>query len=342
MAFSDSMEGWDHNRSVVSARIALDHGDDLGIVRDKLLKGTGLASEQLENDLLEVTAAQEMRVFANLLAVTGNPIALGVSLGRRYRLSSYGIWGYGLVCSATFGEAVDRALRYLRLTYAFTGIARRTARGKDTLRFTGPAIDLDLRHLLVVRDMAAGFTLHQELAGRDFTLENLSLSAARQASAATDEVVAAHFGRSARFGSTHDEYTFDESWSKRKLPLANSVTVAYCDEQCRRLVEKHGEASTAAIIEKILEKRAWRPLSLDEASDIVGLSSRTLKRRLNQEGQSFSDIVARARHIAAKAMISDGMAVSAVAECLGFADASSFSQSFKRSEGISPMAARKL
>jgi AraC-like DNA-binding protein len=88
----------------------------------------------------------------------------------------------------------------------------------------------------------------------------------------------------------------------------------------------------------VIKSHHFRSTSLDEVSAIIGLTSRTLKRRLAAEGTSFKEILAAVRHESAKSLLkNDHLAISEIASRLGYSDASSFSQAFKRQEKVSPL-----
>ena len=72
---------------------------------------------------------------------------------------------------------------------------------------------------------------------------------------------------------------------------------------------------------------------------LLGVSDRTLKRRLQQEGSSFRALAQAARHARAQALLEAGhLSLTEIAAELGFADLSSFSQAFKRWSGAAPSA----
>ena len=74
----------------------------------------------------------------------------------------------------------------------------------------------------------------------------------------------------------------------------------------------------------------------------LGLSERTLKRRLQDEGTTFSALLAQARSGQARALVADGdLPLTQIAERMGFSDLSSFSQAFKRWFGVAPSVLRK-
>jgi AraC-like DNA-binding protein len=72
------------------------------------------------------------------------------------------------------------------------------------------------------------------------------------------------------------------------------------------------------------------------AARSLGLSERSLNRRLEEAGTSVRALRAEAVRRRAEALLSQGMAVGEVAQALGFATTSSFSRAWRRWTGTSP------
>jgi AraC-like DNA-binding protein len=83
--------------------------------------------------------------------------------------------------------------------------------------------------------------------------------------------------------------------------------------------------------------------SLPESTDVKNLArvmrmgARTLQRRLEQEGTTFTDVLDRARLDVARGLLADPtLSLAEVAFRLGFADLATFSRAFKRWTGVPP------
>ncbi len=76
--------------------------------------------------------------------------------------------------------------------------------------------------------------------------------------------------------------------------------------------------------------------SVQEVAASLGLSTRSLSRRLNEEGLSFRSIVSNIRCDLAKTYLKDGFGIGEVAFYLGFADQPAFSTAFKRWTDLTP------
>jgi AraC-like DNA-binding protein len=81
--------------------------------------------------------------------------------------------------------------------------------------------------------------------------------------------------------------------------------------------------------------------TLDQTAGTLGLSARTLQRRLSEHGLSYSRLLAEMRFLKARELIQQQEKISDVALRLGYADAGSFTRAFERWAGMSPLQYRK-
>ncbi|MFO0993766.1 MAG: AraC family transcriptional regulator ligand-binding domain-containing protein [Hyphomicrobiales bacterium] len=82
-------------------------------------------------------------------------------------------------------------------------------------------------------------------------------------------------------------------------------------------------------------------IGIDHISEVVGLGSRTLQRRLRQRGLDYSELVAATRLSLARRMLDDrGIAVTDIAQELGYSDAANFTRAFRKWTGLAPSAYR--
>jgi len=84
-------------------------------------------------------------------------------------------------------------------------------------------------------------------------------------------------------------------------------------------------------------------LSVEQIASDLGLTKRTLQRRLQQQNTNFAELRDDIRfHYAIKYLINDRMSVDIVSKALDFSDRTSFTNAFKRWTGLSPSVFRKL
>ena len=172
------MRFWDFTRSPASAHLLVEFGREHGLTSAQLLARSGLSLGQLSDPTMEITAAQELCVTGNLLRLLQQPAGLGLEVGMRYHFSVYGVWGYGLVSSRSGLDALNLAVRFLPLTFAYTAITVRREAGLVYLKFEAPELEPHLARFLVERDMAAAAVLLAEIGENDAPLQRLCFTAA--------------------------------------------------------------------------------------------------------------------------------------------------------------------
>ncbi|MAZ90084.1 MAG: hypothetical protein CL693_20820 [Cellvibrionaceae bacterium] len=91
-----------------------------------------------------------------------------------------------------------------------------------------------------------------------------------------------------------------------------------------------------SVIIQSLESKQYSP-TLDEVAQSLAMSSQTLRRRLQEENNSFQLLTDRLRcDLAIEALYIQQLSIEKVSELLGFSEARSFSRAFKKWTGIPP------
>lgn len=337
------MSFWDFARGAASVRLLVDFGLDRGLSEAALLARSRIVPAQLNDPSYELSALQELRVAENLLRLSGSSPGLGLEVGLRYRFSTFGLWGFGLVCSATVGEALVHALRFLPLTYAYSVIEQSIEGDSCWLRMRPPALAPGLSRFLVERDLAAAAALLCELAGSGFALTKLELQRGRGRAFRPSPTVTMVAGTPLCHDADGYGLAFPIRWLERRLPNADPTSAAMCEVMCKQLIERRrARAGTATLVRQIMAGTGAdaRP-RLGQMAGLTSTSERTLRRRLQAEGTTFRTIVAGRQADDAAQLVSDrSLSITTIAERLGYADLSSFSQAFKRWHGVSPSAYR--
>ena len=230
------------------------------------LAGSGLTAV----DLLvatEVTAAQELRVVRNLRARLGE---VGTEVGRRYRASTFGVLGYALLASRTVHEAMNVALRFLDLSNTFA-IPRAELDGpRVRIVVDGAGLPDDVRRFLVERDAAAIRAVLAELAG-------LSISASGSGDDACADL-------------------------RRRRPRAPALALR---PRCPGgLPRRCAETSSGGVVSapgSPARCGSWSPSSsrggapMAAVAGRLGVSERTLRRRLAADGTSYQRLLDEVR-----------------------------------------------
>lgn len=97
-----------------------------------------------------------------------------------------------------------------------------------------------------------------------------------------------------------------------------------------------------AVVRMIEASLPHRPVTLAMAARILGVSPRTLQRRLDDRDTAFETLLDQQRHrLAADRLARDGTSVTDLAMALGYSDTAHFIRAFQRWEGESPLSFRR-
>jgi len=149
------------------------------------------------------------------------------------------------------------------------------------------------------------------------------------------------FGCPLRFAAGANRMLFKRAVWEHRCPSADPSLLIVLEQHARTLVEAiEREPGVVGEVRRALYAGGPTP-SLGEVAQRLGLSTRTLQRRLRQAETPFADLAASVREELARRLLAERrLALAEVAFVLGFADQSSFTRSFKRWTGRTPAAFR--
>jgi AraC-like DNA-binding protein len=331
----------DMPRPPTSLQVMASLGEELGVSSEVALAGTGLQPEQLKDPTIEVTPRQELRLVDNVLSALGHPPGLGLELGQRYHLTTYGIWGFALASSPTFRSAIEIGLRYMDLTYSPGTIQARNVGPELHLVLDSPEVPAKVRRFYVEIDASAIMQIQRELLGSPRSLLR-SISFAFPPPVQGIARYVDIFGTAPTFDAGETVMVFEPEVLDAPLPQANEHTTALAQAQCRDLLERRrARTGLAGRVRDVLVTNLSNPPGADDVARELHVSPRTLRHRLAAEGTSYRALLDEVRrHLADELLMSAGLSVEQVAYRLGYVDASSFSHAFHRWNGVGPRAYR--
>jgi len=325
---------WNFARSMSGLSLLADIGIEQGVDLRVMLQGTGLSAADLRDHEREVLAEQELRVVRNLVGAA--PSVTGVAVGARYHLTTFGIFGFALMSSRTVLDAMNIALRFIDLSHTFSMPHVSVDGGQAVVQLEATRVPADLRRFLVERDLVATTRVLGELRPDGVPLAWVELEFAEPESVA--EHVAA-LGVLPRFAAPRNAFAFDARLLGEPLPLANPQAVAMSEEMCRDMVSRRRRTGFTQQVRVQVAQQVGRGAVMEEVASALGLSTRTLRRRLAAEDATYQGVLHEVRQSLAERMLATGrLTVEDVAQRLGYAEASSFIHAFKRWTGTTPAA----
>jgi AraC-like DNA-binding protein len=326
---------WDFRRSIASARLLAELAVEYGASLQAVLHNTGISADALRAPTAEVEARQELQLIRNVVQALPAVPELGLIAGTRYHLTTYGIWGFALTSSPSFRSAVNVALRYLHLTYTFNRMLLEQDAEETRLVLDDHEIPDDVRRFCVERDAAAVLTIQRELVGHAAPLRSLQLRFARPLYA---DRITELFGIEARYDAARNAAGFEPDVLDQPLQQANAITAELCEAQCRKLLsERRSRDGIAGRVRDRLLRRPGEMPDMESVAAELHVTTRTLRRKLLDEGSSFRALVDEVRETLAEELLRTAqLSIEDIAERLGYAEASSFIHAFKRWKGQAP------
>ena len=130
---------------------------------------------------------------------------------------------------------------------------------------------------------------------------------------------------------------FDLAVLDIRPPLAHERGRRESEEQCRALIEQRQlKLGLAGRVRNRIVRTLGEFPSMQTVAAELGMSARTLRNRLAREATSYRALVEPRARASAEQLLATGMTVDAIAERLGYTDASSFVAAFKRWKGVPP------
>jgi len=141
------------------------------------------------------------------------------------------------------------------------------------------------------------------------------------------------------FDSPAAEIIFDRSLLESPVITADPNLVAILDQHVKESLAKIPGRSLSHQVRAFLSSRLpGTPPTLDETARDLGMSMRTIQRRLSEEDTSHKQLLRQIRHeLALRYLKERSVAISEVAFLLGFSEPSAFYRAFRRWTGMTPV-----
>jgi AraC-like DNA-binding protein len=323
------------------ARAAYARAIQAGLDVEPLLQKCHLTVHQAENADVRMAAKTQIR-FLNLVADALKDDFLGIRLAQSLDLRELGLLYYVVSSSERLEDALRRVARYSTIHNESVKI---TCSGRENTRVTFHYIDVAR---MTDRHQIEFFVTILLRICRQLTGRHLSPSSVRFAHYRAELPVKLRslFGAEVKFGGGIDEIVYP--------PAAKTMRIVNTDPFLNALLVKHFDE---ALSERRSWPSAWR-LSVENAiapllphgevgmaavARKLGVSKRTLARRLASEGQTFLQVLDSLRFNLSKHYLREpDLPISEIAWLVGYREASAFNHAFKRWTGSTPKQARSV
>lgn len=303
-----------------------------------LLAEAGLAPELLVSDEGRLDGSQ-FQHFIRLLCQQVNDPIFGLFTGDFVQPGSYSVLGYITMSCATLGEAITRIAPFEKLV-GDMGVTQVRQEGRDLrlvwqCTYTDPVV----RPQMVDNVFASWINYARWLADQEeaaplaVTLERMSPGPALEQEYRN---------------RWRCEVAFNASCNSVVIPLAIlDIPLRQPDPLLRQTLEAHALSQMAALdtetalltrVRHSIHQQLMQGITRqDMIAEHLGMTARTLQRKLSQEGVSYQQLLDDVRQTMAEDYLSNTtLPILDIALRLGFSETTSFHRSFKSRKGMTP------
>jgi AraC-like DNA-binding protein len=301
----------------------------------RLLMRAGIPAVLLDHPASAVPLPSAFR-FGELACRAIDSEHLGLHVGLSCQLDDVGPYGDILQNSLTLDEYLRKAVSLYNLTT--TGQRLWLSEHGKELRLNistdgGTGVAAYQAHLeaLVVTIIKL-----REVAGADWSPREIGLAHRARESVPDVDLFA---GSRILRGTTESYVTFPRKLLIEHFPNAvGASSTGHRESPASHPLPRDLVSAVRLQIETLLPARAY---PIDTIAETLAVSTRSLQRRLAEQGLTYSKVLAETRlRLAANRLKNTDIPVAEIAFDLGYTDASNFTRAFRAKTGVSPRAFR--
>ena len=306
--------------------------EELGVPVSSVLRQAGLRQDFFQQPRLLLNTEELFALWRAIGQISKDP-GIGVKLGTVTKTERFPPSGIVALSTENFGTAIDYLARYKQLT-----CPEEIVQNSDEEEWR-----IWLRWILAIENeppiltecsFAAILSIARHGSGSPVTPLRLELVHSRTHL----KLLERHFGCPITMGSAQNAIVFRASDKNCPFVTRNTELLEMLAPRFNEELKQCNESRLTERVRGAIQHRltGHRPAVEDIARDLH-MSSRTLQRRLQEEGSSYQRVLDEARHQMARYYLSNSVFELNEAACLlGYEDANSFVRAFRSWEGIPP------
>lgn len=310
--------------------------DTLGVDLTRTFRAAGIAWPPLGNaepSRLRVTTQKYFALWEAIAEVSGDP-AIGLRIGAQTAHGQLDIMSLAALHSANFRDALAKLGRYKRLSCPEEVVV--DVQGAEVaVAFRWLLADGFIPDLLADAMFASALALARRGSGVQVKPKRVALTRR----AANRAMLARHYGCEIVFDAPQDVIVFDASALSLPFITHNAdLLAAVLPRLDAGLAElRSAQSFTDQVDAVIARSMGGERLSVNMLARELGISQRTLQRKLALDGTSYQQLLDRVRNRVARRLLeSTDLGAGEIAWFLGFEEVNSFSRAFNQWEGVTP------
>ena len=307
--------------------------EELGVSPSAVLRRAGLPQSFLDQPRVLLKTEELFALWRAIGEVSENP-AIGLLLGTETKTERFHPVSLAALSTENFGTAVKQMARYKQLTCP-EEIAQQMDEEEWSIRFRWLLADEVEPPVLI--ECAFAWVLSVARHGTGTRLSPVRVEFVQPRPHV--KTIERHFGCPVVCGASHNAIVFRAADAQRPFVTRNAELLAMLAPQFEEeLKREHSEENFVERVRIAIQQKltGQRP-TIEDIADALHISSRTIQRRLQEEGSNFQRVLEEARHQLARQYLNNSvLELNEAAYLLGYNDASSFVRAFRTWEGVPP------
>jgi len=329
--------------SVTLVGYALNLASKNGLSPTELLSGTGITPEALQNPDDFLPYNQYNRIFPEGTRLSKNPFFWLMGVNPKLAKQNSIIWHY-CFNARTLQEALKRTKEFYILMNNSVFPEFLFHKEETVIRLVLDSPKIEFLDCQVDYGLSQWFGLSTLFAGPDLKLRSVRLVSTSKERLASYKK---YFDVPIQGGCSYNELVFDKGVENLPNTTGNAdpdldLVLSRVLEPALKSMQGLTELETqlfSAIQKELIH--GTPPLSRVAAR--IGITPRTLQRRLEEKGLTFSNLVKKYRHdIAASYLENPEFNVTEVALMVGYHNIAAFSNAFQKWQGLAPSEYRRI
>jgi AraC-like DNA-binding protein len=321
-------------RSINNVAVFVRVAGEYGIDPQKILAGSGIKMNELDDPLRIITTEQEIMVGRRLAQLAPVPW-MGLELGKHHHLISKGKLGMAAICCATGLDAIKLVFSYIDLVSTYLQYDITIEGKKGYVRIRKLTNIKEFQNFIFETELVSLHTICAMVLDDVHVFKEINLAYPAPDYADKYEGI---FHCPIKFNAPENLLIFEAAILDRPLKHANPLTRKILEQECRQLCQRLNENVSVKdkIRHELLFLEGEYP-TLDQLAHRINMPERTIRRRLTAEGTSYKDILSDIRKQKALELIANGdLSMEKIAEKLGYSEVASFYHAFKTWTGTTP------
>jgi AraC-like DNA-binding protein len=325
---------------VKSVSKIIEAAGDYGVEPEELYRAVKLDPAVLSDPDNRIPFAQLVALYAEAAKLTGDD-AFGLHVGEKVDAKLFDVLGYMVVNSPTLGEALNRLVRYHSIWSEGALFSLDVSNSRVCLRYEylGGQSELCRHDCEMTLSIAVSFA--RRVTGVDWTPHEVSFQHSKPKNTSEHRRI---FRAPVRFNRLANELIFDSQLLALPIMKADPGLCEILDRQAEELLAKRPrENGLVSHVRQLLNESLKSGDSrLETVAQKMGISVRTLQRKLREEGTSHHDLLDEIRSDLSRRYLQEPeLAICEVAYLLGFSEPSAFHRAFRRWTGSTPKEFRR-